>query len=385
MIRNIVVGIDIGTWATRVVVCEYMRGEKIPRVIGLGSSETKGVRHGYVINSTDVTRSVRKAVADAEKNSGVKIKRAYVSVSGTSLSSQVASGNVIISKADNEVTALDITKAIAEAEEALNIVNKKVIDAIPVFFKLDGKEIYGRPEGMKGVKLEVKTLFITCLSQHLDELIGSITNVGIEVIDVVPAALAASRIALTERQKTVGCVLVNIGAETVSLAVFENNALISLHVFPIGSTDITNDIALGLRIPLDEAEGLKVGSIIGNYSKKKLDEIIEARLVDIFELIENHLKKLKRSELLPAGVVLTGGGSQIALIEELSKSMLKLPTKIGSTDLFASSKNKMRDSSWFVALGLCLVPKGSTTPREKNEAWSAFKDFFKGIGKQLMP
>ncbi len=238
---------------------------------------------------------------------------------------------------------------------------------------------------MKGIKLEVRVLFITCMAQHIDDLVDAVTEAGIEVLDVVPSPLAAGAVALTDRQKSVGVVLVNIGAETVSIVIFENGHAISLHVFKIGSTDITNDIALGLKVPLDEAEGIKIGSVLGNYPKKKLDEIIEARLSDIFELIDTHLKKIKRSELLPAGVIITGGGSQIALIEEMAKSFLKLPARVGVAELFSTAKTKIRDSSWFVATGLCL--------QGRNRSWSGtgagvgkdIGNFFKNIGKQLLP
>ncbi|KKP98059.1 MAG: cell division protein FtsA, nonfunctional, partial [Candidatus Nomurabacteria bacterium GW2011_GWA1_36_15] len=136
-----------------------------------------------------------------------------------------------------------------------------------------------------------------------------ITLAGIEPIDIIASAEAGSRIVLSEKQKIVGGALVNIGSETVSLSVFENRTLVSLHTFSIGGADITNDIALGMKVSLENAEYLKLGNVIEDFSKKKLDEIVEARLFDIFELIENHLKKIKRNELLPAGVVFIGGSA----------------------------------------------------------------------------
>jgi len=151
-------------------------------------------------------------------------------------------------------------------------------------------------------------------------------------------------------------VLANIGSETVSIAVFENNLPISLEVFPIGGNDITNDIALGLRIPLDEAEGIKRGSLVGgNFSRKRLDEIVEARLSDIFELIEAHLKKLGRSGLLPAGIVLTGGGSAIETIDDLAKVTLRLPSRVASVSFGDNIRGQIKDASWSVAYGLCIL------------------------------
>ena len=355
--RSITVGIDIGTHRNRVIVGEYAEGEHYPNVIGLGSTESRGIRHGYVANKAEAEKSIKNALSEAERSSKVKIRRAFVSVGGLSLESIAGNGSAIISKADGEVTELDIKKAIASSEESLGTLqNRKILHIIPVKWKLDGKEILGRAVGMKGLKLEVKTLFITCLEQHLNDLVEVIEEAGVEVIDVVASPIAASLVTLNKRQKTAGSVLVNIGAETVSMVVFENDTPTFLHVFPIGGTDITNDIALGLKIPIEEAEEIKLGGLTtSNYSRRKLDEIIEARLTDIFELVENYLKKIGRSGLLPAGIVLTGGGAQLNLIEELAKQTLKLPSRITTPDLFQNSKGKVKDSSWAVAYGLILL------------------------------
>jgi len=355
MARNILAGIDVGTHVVRVVVAELGKGAVLPHIIGTGYAESRGLRHGYVIHHHDALESVSAAVRAAEKSSGVKIKDTYLSIGGVSLESTVANGSSVSSRADGEVTDLDVEKALKSSEDSLgNIQNKKIIEVIPIRFKLDGKEVLGRPEGMKGMKLEVKTLFITCLDHHLKDLVETVEEAGVDVIDYVPAPVAASLVALTKKQRTVGCVLVNIGAETVSLVVYEDDVPISLQVFPIGSTDITNDIALGLKIPLEEAERLKLGSSSDNYPKKKLDEIIEARLSDIFDLIDAHLKKIGRNELLPAGVILTGGGVGIGTIEDLAKASLKLPSKTAAPMILAREKGQMRDSSWFVAYGLCI-------------------------------
>ena len=387
MIRNISIGVDMGSTTTRVVVGEFLKGEKNPRVVGVGESETKGIRHGYVVNISETVSSLKNAISIAEKNSGIKIRRAFVSIGGVTLRGDVSSGIGIISKADGEVTGLDINKALQDCEDNLNLNNKKVIKVFPLSFKLDGKEILGRPEGMKGTKLEIKALFITCAISHFEDLLEVITLAGIEPIDIIASAEAGSRIALSEKQKIVGGALVNIGSETVSLSVFENRTLVSLHTFSIGGADITNDIALGMKVSLENAEYLKLGNVIEDFSKKKLDEIVEARLFDIFELIENHLKKIKRNELLPAGVVFIGGSANIPLLEEFSKTALKLPSRIGTTEIFGNIKTKLRDPSWFTALGLIMSDEDNDFYPE-----GLFKNFFKNLKriiklniKQLMP
>jgi cell division protein FtsA len=150
--------------------------------------------------------------------------------------------------------------------------------------------------------------------------------------------------------------LANIGSETVSIAVFENDVPISMEVFPLGGNDITNDIALGLKIPIEEAEDLKRGTIVGlDFPKKKLDEIIAARLSDIFDLIEAHLKKIGRNGLLPAGIVITGGGSSLGTIDDLARAALRLPSRIANINFGEGSKGQIKDSSWSVAFGLCIL------------------------------
>jgi cell division protein FtsA len=369
------------------VVLSWSKGSKTPDVVSSVSVPTKGVRHGYIVNISDAVATVKRAVTLAEKESGQNIKRAIFSIGGTSLSAENSAGSAIISKSDGEVTAFDIKTALSQAEESLELKNRRIIYYSPVSWKLDGKEVPGKPDGMHGIKLEVKVLSITCLSQHLDDLLAVASESGIEVIDVVPSSVAASFIALTDRQKAVGVMLVNIGAETVSIAIFENGSLIGFAVFPIGSTDITNDIALGFRITLEEAESIKTGSIMATvYPKRKVDEIIEARLSDIFELIDGYLKKIKRSGLLPAGVVITGGGAGHALVEGLAKDMLRLPSRIGANDILSSVKGPVRDSSWFVSYGLAQLGKeAGNGEKSRTSVGGGAKGIFKEFLRQFLP
>lgn len=389
MTRSITVGIDIGTQTTRVLVGEYVGGEAAPNIIGMGTSESRGMRRGYINNKQEAGKSIAKALEEAERSSKIKIRRAFVSVGGLSLDSIMTTGTAIVSKADGEVTELDVKKAIDESEEALGTLpNRQVLHTVPMKWKLDGKEIWGRPEGMKGLKLEVKTLFVTCLEQHIHDLVEVIEEADVEVTEVIAAPMAASLVSLTKRQKTAGCVLVNIGAETVSMVVFENDVPTFLHVFPIGGTDITNDIALGLKIPIEEAEEIKIGNREPlNYPRKKLDEIIEARLTDIFELVENYLKKIGRNGLLPAGIILTGGSTQLPIVESLARETLELPSRVTTPDLMQNSKGKIRSAAWAVCYGLLML--SSSLSQEKDGAVAGFlKKVKAGLNtslKELLP
>lgn len=384
------VGIDIGTHTTRVVVIGFNKESNAKELLATGSSTTRGMRLGYINDTEQVSGSVREAVAQAEKSLGFKIRRAFVSIGGVNLSSTVSTGQVIISRADQEVTQLDISKALSDSEENLDILNRKIIHIIPISYKLDGKELHARPEGLKGIKLEVKTLFITCLKQNIEDLVTTLALAGIEIEDIIATPFASATILLSQKQKTAGCALLDIGAETVSIACFENNNPISLQVFQIGSMDITKDIALGFRIGLEEAESIKLGSIVGgDYPKKKVDEIIEARLSDIFELASNHLKRIRRNELLPAGIVITGGGAYINHIEDLARAQLKLPSRIGQIDSSISNKLKVKDASWYGAFGLALSPNNNSSSASVdglfNDNVKQVKGFFKSMLSQLLP
>ena len=361
MAKNIAVGIDIGTYQIKIVVVENVRedGRDNFKIIGTGFAESKGLRHGYIINSGDTKRSLAIAIAEAEKTANIKIKRAFLSIGGIGVGSVISHGSIIIPRADSEITEIDIKNvlSVAESEIPANIsVNKKIIHTIPISYKIDGRVVLGRPIGMKGIKFEVRAMFVTCLEHHLNDLIDTVEDIGIEVVNIMASPLAGSMVALNKTQKIAGCVLANIGSETVSMVVFENKMPISLEVFPIGGTDITNDIALGLKIPLEEAEDLKINDGHENmYPKKRLEEIITARLSDIFDLIESHLKKLGRSGLLPAGIILTGGTSGVSTIEDLARATLKLPSKLGSINFTTNLKNcQVKDSSWSVSYGLCI-------------------------------
>ena len=388
--NNFTVGIDIGTHNVKVIVMGFDKIKNEPVILSTGTSETKGMRFDYITNVDAVAESIKKAVKQAENVLGIKIRRAYISIGGISLSSIVSTGSVIISKADQEITNLDVAKVITNSEENLDILNKKIIHTIPIAYKLDGKDIYARPEGLKGIKLEVKTLFVTCLKQNVDDLITAFGLAKINIEEIIASPLVTGNVLLSNKQKIAGCVLVDIGAETVSCAVFENNLPISVQIFPIGSMDITKDIALGLKISLEEAESIKLGSVIGgDYSKKKVDEIVEARLDDIFELVGNNLKRLKRNELLPAGIVITGGGSAVNNIEGIARTQLKLPAKVGPADYSLNNKFKIRDNSWYTALGLALSSSDEYSSDQSShgvgENIKEVKSFFKSIFSQLLP
>ncbi|HEY1037414.1 MAG TPA: cell division protein FtsA [Candidatus Paceibacterota bacterium] len=384
--RNTAVGIDVGTYQVKVIVGELdpKSDKAVPRIIGSGIAESRGMRHGFITNQADAVKSIKAAVSAAEKSAGFPIKKAYVSVGGVGLSAIISFGSVVTTKADSEITELDLKRVIEESEKELPnsyIQNRKIIHTVPLEYRVDGKKVLGRPLGLKGVKLESRVLYITSLAHHLTDLLNAIDDADIEVLDVTAAPIAASLVTLTKTQKIAGCILANIGSETTSIIVFENNMPVSMEMFQIGSNDITNDLALGLKISIEEAEQIKLGhGRIGEFSKRKIEEIVVARLSDIFDLIEDHLRKIDRNGLLPAGIILTGGGSGIPNIEELAKMALKLPSKQSRLRFEGNSKNLSADFEWAVAYGLILL---NLSDNPEGEGYPPTFEPFKKAGLQL--
>jgi cell division protein FtsA len=389
---KIVTGIDVGTHHVKVVIAEAADDPRQPpRILGTGYAESRGLKQGYIVSVSEVARSIAAATAQASKAARVKVKRAYLGLGGVGLDEAFARGDAVVERGNSEVTERDIPHAIAASEKTLApaaILNRKIIHTIPLQFSIDGVRVMGgSPVGMKGMRISVETLFITCLERHVSDLVAATEEAGIEVEDVVASPIAASFVALTKMQKRVGCVLANVGAETLSMVVFEDSRPISLKVFPTGGSDITNDLALGLRIPPEDAEQLKQGAVLGSsFPKKKVDDLIARRVSDMFKLIESHLKKIGKDELLPAGIILTGGGSSLQTISDLAKAILRLPSRTASLTDSAAAKTQLKDGSWAVAYGLTvwgLTQGGDIEICRENEFWDVIKNLWRWFKKFL--
>ncbi|OIO51642.1 MAG: cell division protein FtsA [Parcubacteria group bacterium CG1_02_50_68] len=385
MKRRIATGIDIGTYQVKMVVVEELsdkrRGRQL-RILGTGLAESKGLRHGYIINKEEVSASIREAKRQVESVARIPLRAGFLAVGGISLDEAHATGFTIISRADQEITTLDLEKAGRSAREAAapGFLNRHVLHSIPIEYRIDGAKVLGDPFGMKGVRLEVDYLFVTCLAQHEEALAGAVEDADIEVIDQMASPLAGSYVLLDGDQKMKGCVLANIGAETVSIVVYDENIPISVKVFPMGSSHITDDIALGFRISLEEAERVKLGRLSGAmYSRKKIDDLIASRLVTMFTLIDKHLKSLNRRGPLPAGIIISGGGAGVGSISDIARGSLKLPARLA--ELRISADTKIRDATWAVAYGLALWGLTGDTNTQKKNLLASFRKFF----QQFLP
>lgn len=351
-------------------------------IIGTGLAESKGLRHGYIVNKDEVSASILRAKEQAESIARISIRSAFLAVGGISLDEARTTGSTVISRADQEITTLDLDHAAKVAREvaAPGFLNRHVLHSIPLEYRVDGGKILGDPVGMKGVRLEVDYLFVTCLAQHENTITQAVEDAGIEIIDQMASPLAGSYVLLGGEQKMKGCVLANIGSETVSIVVYDEGIPVSVKVFPMGSSHITDDIALGFRISLEEAERLKLGRLSGQmYPRKKVDDFISARLVTMFTLIDKHLKSLGRRGPLPAGIIISGGGAGIGSISDIARGSLKLPARLAEFRL--SSDTKIRDATWAVAYGLALWGLTGDTNTPKKSMRASFGKFI----QQFLP
>lgn len=338
------------------VVEEVVGNEGVTRrIIGTGLAESAGLRHGYVVDPEEASASVRAAKRQAESVARVPIKNAFLAIGGISLDEHRAMGDAAISRADQEVTDLDIEKALDTARTLIEsqLGNRVILHEIPVEFRIDGVRALGDPLGMKGSRLEADYLFISCLRSHVEALTAVSEAADIDVVDRMASPLAGSYVTLNKDQKMKGCVLANIGAETVSIVVYDEGIPISMKVFPIGSTSITDELALGFRVSLEDAERIKMGRLSGAmYPKRKIDEIVSTRFRAMFDLVDKHLKVLGKRGALPAGIILSGGGSGHGSVSDIARATLSLPAR--PADLRVPPDSKIRDATWAVAYGLAL-------------------------------
>jgi len=353
--RRYYTGIDIGTYHVKVVVAVPAENPELPmQIIGTGVAASKGMRHGYIIDPKEAAKSVKEALARASSSAKIPVKSARVALGGLGLDEIRSTGEVTLTASGGVVTPREIERAERESEKKVSakLTNRIIIHTIPVEFRVDGTVVLGQPHGLQGTKLAVDTLLITMLSRHHDDLVEAVEEAGVEVEGVMASPLAASFVTLSKSQKTAGVILANIGAETLSVIIFDNDVPISLKVFPNGSSDITNTIALSLQIPPSEAEQMKRGAITGSdIPPRRMNVIIAERLKDMFVIVNAHLRTIGRQRLLPAGIIITGGGSGLASAADVARTVLKLPSQVGLVGNL--SRTGSADATWAVAYGLC--------------------------------
>jgi len=354
MIQNeIIVGLDIGTSFTKMAIGKRLREDKTPSIIALGVSPSEGVRRGVVTDIQDVTRSINQVLEYTSKMIEEDVKEICISINGAHIKSYLTSDKIAISRGDGNVTEEDVNRVLTNANPGPSSQNKEILSIIPKTYNLDEETGIKNPVGMNGIRLEVEALVVENTSSSMKNLEKCIDNLGLKIQSQEIGIIASAQSVLTKKQKDLGVAVIDLGAGTTSIVVYEEGHLIHIGVIPIGANHITNDLAIGLRTSIEVAEKVKLKygtaleKTLGENTKLKIDlskidsaeegvfplpyiaSIIEARSKEIFELITKELKKIERDGLLPAGVVLVGGGSNLKAIVDLAKKELKLPVKIG--------------------------------------------------------
>lgn len=374
--KDIVVGIDIGSSSIRTIIAQLFPEEEKPRIVGVGSAVSSGVRKGVIVDIEDTINSVNESVEKAERSAGVAVDRAVISIGGNHISSQYSKGVVAIGRADGEVTEDDVARVINAAQAISVPPNKEILHIIPRTYSLDDQKDIKDPVGMSGVRLEVDSMIIEGSTPFIKNASKCIEQAGISIEEMMLAPLAASKATLNKRQRELGVILIDIGAGTTSIVVFEEDELLHTAVIPVGGGHITNDIAIGLRTSIDVAEKVKLeyGNALSNEINKKenvdlsqLDdneegivsryhvaEIVEARLEEIFQMVNKELKSIGREKLLPAGAVITGGTAKTPGIVDLAKNILGLPAQIGFPVPLGGLIDKVDDPAFVTSVGLII-------------------------------
>lgn len=345
----IINALDIGSGFIKLLSVAKKPGESDFEILSQEQSVSSGVRKGVVIDVHKASEIIFSLVKRAEQNSGQKIVSVYAGISGGHLFCTSSHGLVSVSRADQKISEEDVERVLQAAQTFSMSSNNEIIEIFPREFTVDGEKGLKEVSGMEGVRLEADILALCGFSPYLKNSAQTISSSGLQLNSLIVNALASAKAVLTPREKELGVCLLDIGAGTSEMAVFEEGSLIHAAVFPIGSGHITNDIAICLKTDIDTAEKIKLefGCCQTNskikekkikidteeepliFSKKELINIIEARVSEIFGVCNKELKKISRQKLLPAGIVLTGGGVKLPGIRELAKKEFKLPCRIG--------------------------------------------------------
>jgi cell division protein FtsA len=374
--EQIFVGLDVGSSVIRVVVGKQESELGTPSIVGVGEATSSGIRRGVIVDLDEAVSAISEAVEKAERMTGMTINHAVVSVGGAQISSQESHGVVAVAKADGEITENDVVRVV-DASQAISIPsNREILHVIPKTFTVDGQKGIKDPVGMTGIRLEVDSQIILASVPFIKNLTKCIMQAGLEIDDLVLAPLAASHAVLSKRQKELGVAVVEMGGGTTGLVVFEEGDLVTASILPVGSMHITNDLAIGLRSSVDTAEKVKLNYAAaevrsvkkdieidlakidrqeeGRVSSKHVAEIVEARLEEMFLLVNKELKAVSLDGQLPAGVILTGGGAKLPGILELAKHQLRLPVTLGLPGTVATVIDRVNDPGFATAVGLVL-------------------------------
>ncbi|MGM0602490.1 MAG: cell division protein FtsA [Bacillota bacterium] len=374
--RKIITGLDIGTTKICALIAE-IGGEGNIEIVGIGLSPSNGLRKGIVVDIDKTSHAIKSAVQKAERMAGIKVDSAYVGIAGSHIQSINSHGVVAVTGDEKEIKKSDIERVLDAAKIIPLSSEEEILHVLAREFIVDGCPGIKDPLGMSGVRLEVETHIVKGASTSVQNLVKSVLRAGLSVDDVVLEPLASSESVLSEDEKELGVVLVDIGGGTTDLIVFHEGSIAHTSVLPVGGNHVSNDIAVGLRTPVSEAEKIKilhgtalaekigeedyieVLSASGRERKKMprrlLCEVIEPRMREIFNMVKKELKTVGPADLTPAGMVLTGGASLLEYSGDLAAQVTELPVRIGEPD-YVSGLSNIIDNPVY-------IKKGDTVPR----------------------
>jgi len=370
------VGLDVGTTKVCVIIADQDDEAEV-HIKGMGTSPSTGVRKGVVVDLDATTRAIGEAVDRAERMAGTKVGAAFVSVSGEHVASQNSRGVVAVSRADHEIAEQDIARVIEAARmTAIPASDREIVHLIPRDFVVDGQDGVKNPVGMYGSRLEVDAHIVTGAGTLLANLLKCVQRAGLEVEDLVLEPLASGQSVLTQAERDLGVALVDSGGGTTSVGIFIGGGLCHTAILPVGGSHITNDIAVGLRTPIAEAERLKISQgcamlsmvadgemievpRIGTHDaqlrpRRALVEIIEPRLSEILGMVKAQIKRSGYANLIPAGVVLTGGTALLGGMADAASEQLEMPARIGVPDVAGTMGHTVDSPMYATGVGLVL-------------------------------
>lgn len=401
--NNYLVGLDIGTKKTVAIIGEITEEQKV-EIIGIGVAESKGIRKGVVVNLDLTISAIKRAQEEAELMAGVEIESAYVGISGSHIKSFNSRGVVAVSGKNREISREDIRRVIDQARALSIPPDREIIHIIPQEFIVDEQDGIKDPLGMSGIKLEVNVHIVTSAITSIQNLKNCLDRAGIGIQEIVLNQIATSHAVLTHDERELGVGLIDIGAGTTEVAIFERGALWYTSTIPLGGDNFTNDIAVGLRTPIPDAEKIKkkYGCValpvteeqdtievptVGKGRKSRvmsrqiLADIIQPRAEEIFRLVDSDIKRMGYEKSLNSGLVLTGGTALLDGLEEVAEEIFDLPVRRGDPNYIGGLIDRVSTPDYATAVGLILYGYNQIKERgfikdKKKGFWTRIKDWF---------
>ena len=400
--ENMIVGLDIGTSKVVAIVGKRKMDGTI-EVVGIGSNPSRGLKRGVVVNIETTVQAIQRAVEEAELMAGCRIHSVYAGIAGSHIKSLNSHGIVAIR--DREVTQADIDRVIDAAQAVAIPADQKILHILPQEFVIDSQEGIKEPMGMSGVRLEAKVHLVTCAVNAAQNIEKCVKRCGLEVDDIILEQLASSHAILTEDEKELGVCVVDIGGGTTDIAVFTGGAIRHTAVIPIAGDQVTNDIAMALRTPTQNAEEIKIKyacaltQLAGadetikvpsvgdraprDLSRQALAEVVEPRYEELFTLVQSELRRSGFEDLIPAGIVITGGSSTMEGVVELAEEIFHMPVRLACPQAVSGMTEVVNNPIYATGVGLLIhgfrqmdlgrapVLKGEDAPSlfERMKAW----------------